>query len=158
MSGSTLTPMILPVDLQEIYRAVYERFRKASNWVQFYREVFGIKGLLRQAFPLPQQLLEFQKTHEYVEIQRMLAYLRKQPIPINHEEETKVITLRIPKSLYQAIRREASEYDSSMNKYCISKLLQLLDARVFSLEDAASEEEKKSLQPTTSPSESAQGA
>lgn len=134
------------VDLQEIYRLAYEKFRQVGNWVEFYREVFGVKGFLRQMFPIPQQYHEFQKTQEYVEIQRMLTQLRKRSAPVR-DEETKVITVRIPKSLYDALHHEADEHHTSLNKYCISKLLQLLDSRVFPPEEQTEkkEEEEPSL-------------
>jgi len=118
-------------DVQEIYRAAYEKFRQAANWVEFYREIFGVRGLLRQALPLPHQYHQFQQTQEYVEIQRMLAKLRQRSGPIP-DEETKVITVRIPRSLYEALRKEAYDHQTSLNKYCISKLVQLLDSRIFS--------------------------
>jgi len=137
----SLLPSIFAVDLQEVYRAAYEKFRQASNWVEFYREIFGVKGLLRRVFPLPQLYQEFQKTQEYVEIQRMLASLRMRPESIR-DEETKVITVRIPKSLHDALVQEAHEHHTSLNKYCISKLLQLLDSRIF-LEESSEEEPKK---------------
>lgn len=126
-SASTLAS----VDLQKIYRIALEKFRQATNWVEFYREIFGVRGLLRQAFPLPQQYHQFQQTPEYVEIQRMLAKLRQRAAPIR-DEETKVITVRIPRSLYDALHEEAHEHKTSLNKYCISKLVQLLDSRIFS--------------------------
>jgi predicted HicB family RNase H-like nuclease len=118
-------------DVQEIYRAAYEKFRQAANWVEFYREIFGVRGLLRQALPLPHQYHQFQQTQEYVEIQRMLAKLRQRSGPIP-DEETKVITVRIPRSLYEALRKEAYDHQTSLNQYCISKLVQLLDSRIFS--------------------------
>ena len=42
-------------------------------------------------------------------------------------EPTKVITVRMPKSLHEALRAEAHEHQTSMNKLCISKLLQFID-------------------------------
>ncbi|HOM19069.1 MAG TPA: toxin-antitoxin system HicB family antitoxin [Thermoguttaceae bacterium] len=134
MSNISSLPMPVSVDLQEIYRLAYEKFRQVGNWVEFYREIFGVKGLLRQVFPIPQQYHEFQKTQEYVEIQRMLSQLRKRAAPVR-DEETKVITVRIPKSLYDALHHEADEHHTSLNKYCISKLLQLLDSRIFPPEE-----------------------
>lgn len=127
---------------QQIYRAAYEKFLKAPHWVEFYRYVFGIGGIVRQALPLPQDRLEFQKTQEYIKIQRMLAKLRKGSAPL-HEEKTKVITVRIPKSLHQALIHEADEYHLSLNKYCISKLLQLLDPRIFPPPNESQQEEEE---------------
>jgi predicted HicB family RNase H-like nuclease len=45
------------------------------------------------------------------------------PVP----EETKVITVRLPLSLHAALGEEAHEHRTSVNKLCISKLLQFID-------------------------------
>jgi hypothetical protein len=37
-----------------------------------------------------------------------------------------VITVRLPKSLHEALRHEAHNHKTSMNKLCISKLLQVI--------------------------------
>ncbi len=42
-------------------------------------------------------------------------------------EETKVITVRLPLSLHAALQEEAHEHRTSVNKLCISKLLQFID-------------------------------
>jgi predicted HicB family RNase H-like nuclease len=42
-------------------------------------------------------------------------------------EETKVITVRLPLSLLEALQEEAHEHRTSVNKLCISKLLQFID-------------------------------
>ena len=42
-------------------------------------------------------------------------------------EETKVITVRLPMSLLEALQEEAHEHRTSVNKLCISKLLQFID-------------------------------
>ena len=38
-----------------------------------------------------------------------------------------MVTVRIPRSLHEALRVEAHEHRTSMNKLCISKLLQFID-------------------------------
>lgn len=124
---------------QHIYRVAYEKYRQASNWVEFYREIFGVRGLLRQMLPIPALYHQFQKTQEYVEIQRMLAHLRERSQPIR-DEQTTVITVRIPKSLHDALVKEAHDHNTSLNQYCISKLVQLLDSRVFPPEELPPEE------------------
>lgn len=43
------------------------------------------------------------------------------------EEPTRVITVRMPKSLHESLQEEAYEHRTSMNKLCISKLLQIVD-------------------------------
>ena len=42
-------------------------------------------------------------------------------------EPTRVVTVRLPKSLHESLRVEAFEHHTSMNKLCISKLLQIID-------------------------------
>ncbi len=42
-------------------------------------------------------------------------------------ERTKVITVRLPVSLHEALGEEAHEHRTSVNKLCISKLLQFID-------------------------------
>ena len=47
--------------------------------------------------------------------------------PVDENEPTRVITVRLPKSLHESLRTEAHEKRTSMNKLCISKLLQMID-------------------------------
>jgi predicted HicB family RNase H-like nuclease len=51
-----------------------------------------------------------------------------------------VITVRLPKSLHESLRAEAHDRRTSMNKLCISKLLQVIDDELVPAEMAASEE------------------
>jgi hypothetical protein len=41
-----------------------------------------------------------------------------------------VITVRLPKSLHESLRAEAHDRHTSMNKLCISKLLQVVDGEL----------------------------
>ena len=102
-------------------------FATKPDWMTFYREVMGLQGLIRRAFPTLEAMADFEQTEAYRQIQRMLAELRRQSPPKELEEETRVITVRIPQSMHEALRIEAYEYHTSMNKLCISKLLQFVD-------------------------------
>ncbi|MEO2049860.1 MAG: toxin-antitoxin system HicB family antitoxin [Pirellulales bacterium] len=105
-----------------------QRFSQHPDWVTFYREVLGINGVIRQNFPDAQTLASFEKTEEYADIQQMLAKLReKGRTQVSEQEPTRVITVRMPKSLHESLRVEAHERHTSMNKLCISKLLQMID-------------------------------
>ena len=42
-----------------------------------------------------------------------------------------MITVRLPKSLHESLRTEAHEKRTSMNKLCISKLLQMIDTELI---------------------------
>jgi len=113
--------------IQRAREMANDKFRHEPDWVTFYREVLGVDGVIDQLFPGLEQRKKFQETSEYAEIQQMLAKLReknrgqKQP-----DEPTRVITVRLPKSLHEALRHEAHDHKTSMNKLCISKLLQVI--------------------------------
>jgi predicted HicB family RNase H-like nuclease len=113
---------------EEVYRAAHAIFNRNPDWVTFFREVLGLNGVVRRHFTSREALSAFEKTETHAKLQQMLGKLREQtaevPAP---QEETRVITVRLPKSLHDALRAEAHEYHTSMNKLCISKLLQYID-------------------------------
>jgi len=119
---------------QEVYRIAHELFSQSPDWVTFFREVLGLEGIVKQAYPSVEELASFERTNEYTEIQQMLAKLRERsaavPVP-DDLEPTRVITVRLPKSLHEALRHEAHERRTSMNKLCISKLLQVVDEQLI---------------------------
>lgn len=109
-------------------RIASDMYRQQPDWVTFFREVLGVDGAVRKIFPSPDDLLAFEQSAEYLEIQQMVAKLReKSRDPIDDREPTRVITVRLPKSLHESLRNEAHERKTSMNKLCISKLLQIVD-------------------------------
>ena len=98
------------------------------DWVTFYREVMGRGGIIRQHFVGQEAFTQFEQTDDFREIQQMLARLRARgPVASNPAEPTRVITVRLPKSLHESLRIEAFEHRTSMNKLCISKLVQFID-------------------------------
>jgi len=103
--------------------------RDARDWEIFFKEVMGVDGLIYQLFPTSQQRRQFETTSEYVEIQHILAEMRSRPQKRNlpDREKTKMITVRLPESLHISLMQEANELNTSMNKLCISKLLQIID-------------------------------
>ena len=116
---------------QDVYKVAHELFGKDPDWVTFFREVLGLEGAARRTYPEASSLAEFEKTEEYCEIQQMLAKLRERNGPGSTTEPTRVITVRLPQSLHEALRTEAHEKKTSMNKLCISKLLQNVDAELI---------------------------
>ena len=112
----------------EVYRTALELYAQKPDWATFFRKVLGTDGLARALFPAPEQMAELERSEEYAEIQQMLARLRgKSTPPPDDSEPTRVITVRLPKSLHESLRTEAHERQTSMNKLCISKLLQMVD-------------------------------
>ena len=113
----------------QVYRMADELFQRKPDWVTFYREVMGIEGIIRRAYPTQPELLQFETSKEYADIQQMVAKLRERSgEPAENREPTRVITVRLPKSLHESLRTEAHERKTSMNKLCISKLHQMVDS------------------------------
>lgn len=125
----------------QVQRCATALYESNPDWATFYREVLGVKGIVRRLYRNREDLASFKKTEAYSDIQRMLRKLRDQKdAKVNPEEEpTTVITVRIPKSLHEALRDEAHEHRTSMNKLCISKLLRLIDATVDEEEEERAE-------------------
>jgi predicted HicB family RNase H-like nuclease len=120
---------------QEVLRAAHDLFVQNPDWVTFYREVLGLHGSVRLRFSSREALAEFEQTEEYQEIQHMLRKLRERAVSVgNPQEPTRVITVRLPKSLHEALRAEAHEHQTSMNKLCISKLIQFIDNQLVPAE------------------------
>jgi len=117
---------------EEVQQLAESLYAESPDWMTFYREIFGLRGAVRQEFPTRSQLDRFERTQAYREIQAMLAKLReRKPSDAEPEEPTQVVTVRLPKSLHEALRDEAHERRTSMNKLCISKLLQFIDSALI---------------------------
>ena len=112
---------------QKVLQVARELFQSKPDWVTFFRETLGVSGAARNVFPRQQDYVAFEKSREYSEIQNMVLALRNRKIPgSSGNEPTRVITVRLPESLHEALKAEASDHNTSMNKLCISKLLQVL--------------------------------
>lgn len=109
--------------------AVAEKvFQQSQNWVGFYREILGEQGIVRKMYPTGEQWAAFCNTNEYREIQRMLRELMRRGRKSEKSgEPTRVITVRLPKSLHESLRLEAFATDTSINQLCIAKLMQALE-------------------------------
>jgi len=123
---------------QRVLEVANHLFQQEPDWVTFFREVLGIEGLIRKAFPTAEEMAEFEQSEESEAIQQMLSKLRERSAPASNGEQdkepTRVITVRLPKSLHESLRAQAHERRTSMNKLCISKLLQFVDEEMASQE------------------------
>jgi predicted HicB family RNase H-like nuclease len=106
-------------------RQLYE---SEPDWVTFFREILGVDGVVRRTFTRLEDLTAFEKSQEFEQIQKWLVKLREQKNATDTESEpTRVITVRLPKSMHEYLRTEAHDLRTSMNKLCISKLLQVIE-------------------------------
>ncbi len=123
---------------QDVFRVATELFAQGPDWVVFFREILGLDGIVRKVYCTPELLTSFEQTKEYGEIQHLLARLRERgDQTADDKEPTRVITVRLPKSLHESLRTEAHERKTSMNKLCISKLLQMVDGDLVPADGAA---------------------
>ena len=114
----------------EVHRFAKALFHQRPNWVTFFREMLGVNGVVKTVFTDPKSLNAFEMTDEYVEIQQMVAQLRAQSRDSKTDEPTRVITIRLPQSLHDSLTDEAHALRTSVNKLCISKLLQVVDGEL----------------------------
>ena len=121
--------MITTEKQTEVKRTAEQLFAQGPDWVTFYREVLGLRGVVRHTFSSREALAAFEQTPAYEELLLLLTQLRQEgPLALDAEEPTRMITVRLPKSLHETLRAEAHEHRTSMNKLCISKLLQFIDS------------------------------
>ena len=67
----------------------------------------------------------------------------------NGQESIRVITVRLPASLHEALKDEAHQRKVSMNKLCISKLLQVIEQDLIPAERGGTPERKPQLATAT---------
>ncbi|MEN6459405.1 MAG: hypothetical protein ABFC63_10800 [Thermoguttaceae bacterium] len=120
--------MVVVEQETEVKQAAELLLSQQPDWVTFYREILGPKGVVRQLFPSREALAAFEQSPTYQEILRTLSDLRQHELTLDEDSEpTRVITVRLPKSMHEALRAEAYDRHTSMNKLCISKLLQFIE-------------------------------
>lgn len=129
----------------DVFRVASELFEQDPDWVVFFREVLGIKGLVRQVYATPDALADFERTEEYAQIKHMLSELRRRAEEREPARENlRVITVRMPESLHDSLKGEALKYKISVNQLCITKLMKYIDAQLdLPRKTAAERQEKK---------------
>ncbi len=111
-----------------VFEIATELFGLAPTWTAFYRETIGGGGVARALFVDSDEAREYERSDEHSKVLEMLTVLRSRDLPENDpHEQQRMITVRIPKSLHDAICDEANELSVSVNKLCISRLLQKVD-------------------------------
>ena len=123
---------------QQLLQVAQRLSQQNPDWVTFFREILGIEGIVRTTFPTFDALTEFERSEEFAQIQKMVVTLRENKAVADSETEpTRVITVRLPKSMHEYLRTEAHDLRTSMNKLCISKLLQVIEQDLIPTEKTA---------------------
>ena len=96
---------------------------------QFVEKLIGSHNQLKKE--KSEMLAQVQeKQQEIAELQEMVAAVRSQDSSKGDSAEPeRMITIRLPKSLHDSLRIEADDLNLSINKLCISKLLQRIESR-----------------------------
>jgi hypothetical protein len=114
--------------VQSLVVAAAELFGLAPTWTAFYREILGADGVMKKCVCTGPEMVTFECSAEHGKLLEMLTVLRSRDLPENDpHEQQRMITVRIPKSLHDSICEEANELAVSVNKLCISRLLQKVD-------------------------------
>lgn len=123
-------PQQLPFETRchRVLQFARDLYRQSPDWVKFFREVVGVDGAARKVFTTQEDFIAFERSDAFHTIKRMVNALRNNKSTSHSEEEgTRVITVRLPESVHEALKAEADDHGTSMNKLCISKLLQVLE-------------------------------
>jgi len=113
-----------------VLRIAVRQFPVSESWVDFYRELLGVEGVARRAFPTAEQLQFWERSSEFAEVLEMLTALRStEESKSNAVEPQRMITVRIPLSLHESLKKESEDHHTSINKLCISKLLSGISSR-----------------------------
>lgn len=108
-----------------------ELFGVAPTWAAFYRAVVGMEGVIWTLFPDAESRAEFEESESYGQILEMLTALRSRDLPENDPTEPqRMVTIRMPKSLYDVLCDESNNLKISVNKLCISRITQRLAPEV----------------------------
>ncbi len=109
-----------------------ELFGVAPTWAAFYRAVMGKEGVIWTVLPDTDSRAEFETSANYGQILEMLTALRSRDLPENDPTEPqRMVTIRMPKSLYDVLCDESNQLKISVNKLCISRITQRLDPDVI---------------------------
>lgn len=101
----------------------------APEWVVFFREVLGVDGIVSRTFGTGDARMRFECTPQYARIREMLDSLRSRDRERPSDREAnRVVTVRMPRSLHEALKAEAADRRMSINTLCIAKLLRTLEA------------------------------
>lgn len=115
----------------EVVRIAIEVFSMTSSWVDFYRAILGPEGVARKLFHGADQNRFWESTPEFFQIQEMLTAIRSQDdLKSDSVEPLRMITIRLPMSMHEALKLESTERNTSINKLCLSKLLNGIDQKL----------------------------
>ncbi|MFO0012286.1 MAG: hypothetical protein ACK553_06055 [Planctomycetota bacterium] len=116
----------------QVLREASELFGVAPTWTAFYRATLGVGGCIRHLFPTPEEMHAYECSDAHEKVLEMLTVLRSRDVPeCDPCEPQRMITVRIPKSLHDSICAEANDLEVSVNKLCVTRMLQRIDRQLI---------------------------
>jgi predicted HicB family RNase H-like nuclease len=107
-------------EVSEVAHAFYEH---CTDWVTFYREMLGVNGVVRKAFTTGDELRCLRADRRIQLIQKMAGRAARRSATTGDGKETmRVITVRMPQSVHESLKREAEERGTSMNKLAVIEI------------------------------------
>ncbi|MEY2611543.1 MAG: hypothetical protein RL069_354 [Planctomycetota bacterium] len=111
-----------------VHQVAAELFGVAPTWTAFYRETLGVDGVAHQVFDNAVDYRRYEASETHTKILEMLTVLRsRDAIDCDPTEPQRMITIRIPKSLHDSLCKESNDLEISVNKLCITRLVQRVD-------------------------------
>jgi len=103
-----------------------EAFGRTSDWTEFSNAVYGIGGPFARLFPTRAEREAFEQTDEHRQIEEMLEKLQggddDEPLPATPTQRQARFVLRLPRSMFEALKAEAEAEGVSINMLCVAKL------------------------------------
>lgn len=116
----------------QVLREAVELFGVAPTWTAFYRETLGVQGCVRDLFKSADEMHAYECSDAHEKVLEMLTVLRSRDLPdTDPTEPQRMITVRIPKSLHDSICQEANDLHVSVNKLCITRMVQRVDRNLI---------------------------
>jgi hypothetical protein len=116
----------------QVLREASELFGVAPTWTAFYRATLGVTGCIRQLFSTAEEMCDYECSDAHEKVLEMLTVLRSRDVPeCDPCEPQRMITVRIPKSLHDSICLEANDLQVSVNKLCVTRMLQRVDRQLI---------------------------
>lgn len=110
---------------ERLLRIAREDFALKPKWGAFYAKYLGALSESRQVFTIA-EWSAFRTTPAYTELRRMVAELHKDKPDVD-VPRSRMVTVRMPAELHTALFEEAHQLRTSLNKLCVSKLMQAID-------------------------------
>jgi predicted HicB family RNase H-like nuclease len=105
-----------------------EAFATAETWEDMWNAVYGIGTPFEKLFPTQAEREAFARTDEARQINEMLENLQCKGTPPGRQAR---FVLRLPRSMFEALKAEAQAEGVSINQLCVAKLATKLRTNLF---------------------------